>query len=162
MMRWLKFHVFFARVASLESVAPTVVSKLDYRFIRGRLPDKNATWLCQKHGAPQSMCKMAALRFHQDQVRCLLGHLLLHRRRPNSWTRPRQSNGTGSLAYNLLSSFQAMSQLCSGAEFCNPTQTISHRRIRDGFVDDVTNFKNFGLTKMLRPQYGLIDLAQSL
>jgi hypothetical protein len=58
--------------------------------------------------------------------------------------------------------FEAMSNLCQGAELCNPRQTSSHRRIGDAFVDDVTNFFNFGLAAMLLHEHGPIELAKGL
>jgi hypothetical protein len=58
--------------------------------------------------------------------------------------------------------FEAMSDLCQGAEYCNPRQTSSHGRIGDGFVNDVTNFVNFGLAAMLLHEHGPIELAKGL
>ena len=58
--------------------------------------------------------------------------------------------------------FDAMSKLCSGATFCNPRQTASHQRTGDGFVDDVTNFFNFGLASMLLRDYDSTKMAACL
>ena len=55
-----------------------------------------------------------------------------------------------------------MSKLCRGAEFCNPRQTELHQQIGDGFVDDVTNFFNFGLASMLLDNFGPVKLAKGL
>jgi hypothetical protein len=55
-----------------------------------------------------------------------------------------------------------MSKLCKGAEFYNPRQTSSHQRIRDGFVDDVTTFFNFGLAPMPQHNAGPGELASGL
>ena len=46
-----------------------------------------------------------------------------------------------------------MEEACHGAEFCNPTNSFSHKRTGDGFVNDVTNVFNFGLARMLELEY---------
>ena len=52
-----------------------------------------------------------------------------------------------------------MSKLCRGAKLCNPLQITSHQRIGDGFVDDVTNFFNFGLALMLLNNFRPVEPA---
>jgi hypothetical protein len=128
-----------------------------------------ALLLCQKHGVPLSMCKMAALSLLMVvySIKTKYG-VYSGTYSSTADDEPIHGPGQGSRMAPALwliiccLLFQAMSQMCSGVEFCNPTQTVLHRRIGDGFVDDVTNFKNFGLAKMLRQQYGPIELAQSL
>jgi hypothetical protein len=127
-----------------------------------------ALLLCQKHGVPLSMCKMAALSLLMAEYSIKTKYGVSSGTYSSTDEDPIHGPGQGSRMAPALwliiccLLFQAMSQMCSGAEFCNPTQTVSHRRIGDGFVDDVTNFKNFGLAKMLRQHYGPIELAQSL
>jgi hypothetical protein len=55
-----------------------------------------------------------------------------------------------------------MESLCQGAEFCNPTQTISHHRTGDDFVDDVSNVFNFGLAAMLLAHYSEQMIANGM
>jgi hypothetical protein len=58
--------------------------------------------------------------------------------------------------------FEVMSTLCTGAKICNPQQTSSHQQTGDGFIDDVTNFFNFGLADMLLHDVDFHDLASGL
>jgi len=58
---------------------------------------------------------------------------------------PGQGSPIGPALWVLLSClmFAAMDIKCRGAEFCNPTQTVSHSRTGNSFVDDVANVVNF-------------------
>ena len=58
--------------------------------------------------------------------------------------------------------FDVMTKLCKGAEFCNPRQAASHQCTGDGFVNDVTDFFNFGPAIMLLYNYGPVNLEKGL
>jgi hypothetical protein len=58
--------------------------------------------------------------------------------------------------------FEAMSKMCTGTGFCNPRNTKLHQQTGDGFVDDVTNFFNFGLANMLNNGFDFRELAEGL
>ena len=64
---------------------------------------------------------------------------------------PGQGSRIGPALWVLISClmFATMESMCHRAEFCNPTQSESHQRTGDGFVDDVANVSNHGLAIML-------------
>ncbi len=127
-----------------------------------------ALMLCQKHGVPQSMCMMAALSLLMAEYSIKTKYGVSSDTYSSNAAHPTHGPGQGSRMAPALwliiccLLFEAMSKLCKGAEFCNPRQTESHQRTGDGFVDDVTNFRNFGLANMLANNYGPIELAHGL
>jgi hypothetical protein len=124
--------------------------------------------VCQKHGVPQSVCMMAAMSLMTPECSIKTKHGVSLDTCSSTEDNPTHGPGQGSCMAPALwliiccLLFEAMSNLCQGAEFCNPRQTSSHRRIGDGFVDDVTNFFNFGLAAMLLHEHGPIELAKGL
>jgi hypothetical protein len=109
-----------------------------------------ALMLCKKHGVPQSVCMMAAMSLMMAECSIKIKHGASSSDTHSSTDdNPTHGPGQGSRMAPALwliiccLLFEATSNLCQGAEFCNPRQTSSHRRIGDGFVDDVTNFFNF-------------------
>jgi hypothetical protein len=127
-----------------------------------------ALMLCQKHGVPQSVCTMAASTLLLSEYSIKAKYGISTETYSSTAANPIHGPGHGSrmapalwiIIYCLL--FDAMAQLCTGAEFCNPRQTTSHQRTGDGFVDDVTNFYNFGLVSMLLQDFDFRDLAAGL
>jgi hypothetical protein len=55
-----------------------------------------------------------------------------------------------------------MTNSCTCTEFCDPQCTTSHQCTGDGFVDNVTNFFNFGLATMFLHDFDFVDLAAGL
>ena len=127
-----------------------------------------ALMLCQKHGVPQSVCMMAAVSLLLAEYSIKTKYGVSTGTYSSTDEHPTHGPGQGSRMAPALwliiccLLFEAMSKLCRGAEFCNPRQTASHQRIGDGFVDDVTNFFNFGLAKMLLDDFGPVELAKGL
>jgi hypothetical protein len=127
-----------------------------------------ALMLCQKHGVPQSMCMMAAMSLLAAEYSIKTKYGVSTGTYSSTDDHPTHGPGQGSRMAPALwliiccLLFDAMTTLCHGAEFCNPSQTVSHKRIGDGFVDDVTNFRNFGLAAMLAHDYGPVELASAL
>jgi hypothetical protein len=125
-----------------------------------------ALLLCQKHGVLQSVCMMAAMSLMMAECSIKTKHGLSSNTCSSTDDNPSHGPGQGSRVAPALwliiccLLFEAMSNLCQGAEFCNPRQTSSHCRIGDGFVNDVTN--NFGLAAMLLHEHGQIELAKGL
>jgi hypothetical protein len=124
--------------------------------------------LCQQHGVPQSVCMMAAMSLmmaeHSVKTKCGVSSDTCSSTDDNPTHGPGQGSRMSPALWLIICCllFEAMSNLCQGAEFCNPCQISSHRRIGDGFVDDVTSFFNFGLAAMLLHEHGPIELAKGL
>jgi hypothetical protein len=118
-----------------------------------------ALMLCQKHGVPQSACMMAATSLLQAEYSVKTKYGISSSTYSRTENTPVHGPGQGSRMAPVLwlviccLLFDAMSKLCTGAEFCNPRRTASHQRTGDGFVDDVTNFFNFGMAAMLLHDY---------
>ena len=55
-----------------------------------------------------------------------------------------------------------MLKLCHGVSFCDPRNTLTHRRTSDGFVDDVTHWFNLGLLHSLLNEVSVQDIASGL
>jgi hypothetical protein len=127
-----------------------------------------ALMLCQKHGVPQSACMMAAAALLMAECSIKTKHSVSSKTCSSTTEHPTHGPGQGSRMAPALwliiccLLFEAMTQLCTGAEFCDPRQTASHQRVGDGFVDDVTNFYNFGLAEMLHRAHGPAELASGL
>jgi hypothetical protein len=102
--------------------------------------------LCQKHGVPQSVCMMAAMTLLRAECSIKNKYGVSSETYSSTADNPIHGPGQGShmtpalwlIICCLL--FEAMSKLCTGAEFYNPRRITSHQRTGDGFVDDVTNF----------------------
>jgi hypothetical protein len=124
--------------------------------------------LCQKHGVPQSACMMVATSLLQAEYSVKTKYGISTSTYSSTEDNPVHGPGQGScmaLALWLVICcllFDAMSKLCTGTEFCNPRCTASHKRTGDGFVDDVTNFFNFGQAAMLLHDYDSTKLAVGL
>jgi hypothetical protein len=58
--------------------------------------------------------------------------------------------------------FSAMYEHCHGVSFCNPTNTIVHRRTSDGFVDNVTHFFTLGIKYSLQNTVQVTDIIKGL
>jgi hypothetical protein len=58
--------------------------------------------------------------------------------------------------------FEVMESLCQGANFCNPSQSISLQHIGDRFVDNVANILNYGLAAMLQSHYNEALIASGM
>jgi hypothetical protein len=59
--------------------------------------------------------------------------------------------------------FATMDTLCHGASFCDPCDTLVHRRTSDGFVDDVTHWFNLGLAcSSIQHDVSARDIASGL
>jgi hypothetical protein len=58
--------------------------------------------------------------------------------------------------------FNAMYEHCHGVSFCNPTDTIVHRRTSNGFVDDVTHFFNLDIKYSLQNTVQVSDIIKGL
>ena len=54
-----------------------------------------------------------------------------------------------------------MLKLCHRVSFCNPQNTLTHQRTRDGFVDDVTHWFNLGLLHSLLHDVSVQDIIAS-
>jgi hypothetical protein len=127
-----------------------------------------ALMLCQKHSVPQSMCKMAALSLLMAEcsikTKCGVSAGTYFSTDANPTHGPGQGSRMAPALWLIICCllFEAMLKLCKGAEFCNPRQTASHQRTGDGFVEDVTNFFNFGLAAMLLHACGPAELASGL
>jgi hypothetical protein len=128
-----------------------------------------ALMLCQKHGVPQSACMLAAMSLLMSEYSIKTKYGISTDTYSSTSEHPVHGPGQGSRMAPALwliigcLLFQAMETLCTGAEFCNPRQTASHQRTGDGFVDDVTNFFNFGLaTMLLSNDFDYEDLAMGL
>jgi hypothetical protein len=127
-----------------------------------------ALMLCQKHGVPQSTCMMAAAALLMAECFIKTKHGVCSKTCSSTTEHPTHGPGQGSRMAPALwliiccLLFEAMTQLCTGAEFCDPRQTASHQRVGDGFVDDVMNFYNFGLAEMIHRAHGPTELASGL
>ena len=123
-----------------------------------------ALMLCQKHGVPQSIYMMAAMSLLMAEYSIKTKYGVSTGTEEHSTHGPGQGSHMAPalwlIIYCLL--FDTMSKHCRGAEFRNPRQTASHQRIGDGFVDDVTNFFNFGLAAMPLDNFGPVELAKGL
>jgi hypothetical protein len=127
-----------------------------------------ALMLCKKHGVPQSVCIMAASTFlllaYSIKTKYGISTVTYSSTAANPIHGPGQGSCMAPALWLILCCllFEAMNKLCTGAEFCNPRQTTSHQRTGDGFVDDVTNFYNFGLAPMLLQDFDFRDLTAGL
>jgi hypothetical protein len=111
--------------------------------------------LCRREGVPSGTCIMAATVLLYAAFHIKTSHGVSYDYYSHSEEHPIHGPGQGSrigpALWVLISClmFATMESLCHGAEFCNPTQTESHQRTGDGFVDDVANVFNHGLAIML-------------
>jgi hypothetical protein len=58
--------------------------------------------------------------------------------------------------------FAAMEDACHRAQFCDPSNSTSHHRTGNGFVDDVANVFNFGLAEMINQEFSPQQIAAGL
>jgi endonuclease/exonuclease/phosphatase family metal-dependent hydrolase len=114
-----------------------------------------ALLLCRREGVPSGTCIMAATVLMFAAFHIKTNHGVSYDWYSHSDDHPLHGPGQGSrigpALWVLVSClmFATMESLCHGAEFCNPSQTESHQRTGDGFVDDVANVFNCGLATML-------------
>jgi hypothetical protein len=124
--------------------------------------------LCRRQGVPSGPCLMAATVLLYASFYIKTTHGISenwYSSSPESPTHgPGQGSRIGPALWVLLSClmFIAMEESCHGAEFCDPTNTVSHQRTGDGFVDDVANVFNFGLAKMLATEYSPQQIAEGM
>jgi hypothetical protein len=127
-----------------------------------------ALMLRQKHGIPQSSCKMAATTLLTVEYSVKTKYGISSETSTSTADNPIHAPGQGSRMAPALwlticcLLFEAMSKMCTGAEFCNPRNTKLHQRTGDGFVNDVTNFFNFGLANMLSNDFDFRELAEGV
>jgi hypothetical protein len=124
-----------------------------------------ALMLCQKHGVPQFVCRIAAMGLLMAECSIKTKHgvslATCSSTDDHATHGPEQGSRMAPALWLVISCllFEAMTKLCQGAEFCNARQSASHTRTGDGFVDNVTNFRNFGLADMLLHDCGPVELA---
>ena len=114
-----------------------------------------AMLLCRRQGMPSEVCLMAALCLLQANYYIKTKYGVSDASYGSTPAHPIHGPGQGSrmgpVLWLLISCiiFAAMEEICHGASFCDPAQTIDHQRTGDGFVDDVTNVSNMGLAASL-------------
>jgi hypothetical protein len=124
--------------------------------------------LCQKHGVPLSACKMSANALLTAKYSIKTGYGVSKGTYSSTPEQPTHGPGQGSRQASALWMvvscllFNAMYEHCHGASFCNPTDTIIHRRTSDGFVDDVTHFFNLGMKYSLQNTVQVTDIIKGL
>jgi hypothetical protein len=127
-----------------------------------------AMHLCHQQGTPAGSCIMAATVLLYASYYIKTTHGLsddFYSSLPGHPTHgPGQGSRIGPAIWVLVSCimFAAMDVQCHGAEFCDPTGTTSHQRTSDGFVDDVANVFNFGLSDMLTNDYSPSDITTGM
>jgi hypothetical protein len=117
-----------------------------------------ALMLWQKHDVPQSMCMMAAMSLLTAEYSIKTKYGVSTGTYSLTADHPTHGPGQGSRMAPAL----WLIICCLLFEAMTTRQTASHKRIGDGFVDDVTNFRNFGLAAMLLHDYGPVELASAL
>ena len=114
-----------------------------------------ALMICQKHGVPQSACVMVATALLTAKYSVKTGFGISEGTYSSTEAQPTHEPGQGSRLASALwmivscICFSAMLKLCHGVSFCDPRNTLTHRRTSDGSVDDVTHWFNLGLLHSL-------------
>jgi hypothetical protein len=127
-----------------------------------------ALMICQKHGVPQSACMMAAMALLTAKYSIKTGFGISEGTYSSTDSEPTHGPGQGSRLASALwmivscICFEAMLKLCHGVSFCDPSNTLTHRRTSDGFVDDVTHWFNLGLVFSLINNVSVQDIAAGL
>jgi hypothetical protein len=127
-----------------------------------------ALMLCQKHGVPQSACMMAAIALLTATYSIKTGFGISEGTYTSTVSQPTHGPGQGSRLASALwlivscMLFATMDTLCHGASFCDPCDTLVHRRTSDGFVDDVTHWFNLGLAYSIQHDVSARDIAAGL
>jgi hypothetical protein len=127
-----------------------------------------AMLLCRRQGTPSGTCIMAASVLLYASFYIKTNHGIspgCYSSTPSNATHgPGQGSRIGPAIWVLVSClmFFAMDANCRGAEFCDPTSTLSHQRTGDGFVDDVALVFNLGLAAMLKTASSPADIAAGM
>jgi hypothetical protein len=128
-----------------------------------------ALLLCRREGVPSGTCIMAALVLLYAAFHIKTNHGVSYNYYSSTDAHPTHGPGQGSrigpALWVLVSClmFLTTESMCHGAKFYNPSQTISHQRTGNGFVDGVANdVYNCGLETMLMTTVAPEEIAAGM